>query len=45
MENKNIIPLSQWSKQFTTAQKDQAKKTNNYYAVVQEFKMARKNSK
>ena len=42
MKNTNQISLNQWSKQFTKAQKQKAKKANNYYAVVEEFKKTRK---
>lgn len=42
MKNTNTISLNQWSKQFTRTQKKQAKKANNYYAVVEEFKKTRK---
>jgi DNA-binding XRE family transcriptional regulator len=38
----NSIPLKQWSKQFTPAQKSKAKAENNYYEVVKEFKEVRK---
>jgi DNA-binding XRE family transcriptional regulator len=38
----NSMPLSQWSKQFTPAQKNKAKAENNYYEVVKEFKETRK---
>ncbi len=40
---KNAVLLSQWSKQFTPAQKQKAKLTNSYYAVVAEFQKTRKN--
>ncbi len=42
MKNKTTIPLHQWSQQFTPAQKKNAQKANNYYAVVEEFKKTRK---
>lgn len=42
MKNKTAIPLKEWNKQFTLAQKQKAKITNNYYAVVEEFKKTRK---
>jgi len=38
----NAVPLSQWSKQFTPVQKQKAKLTNDYYAVVAEFQKTRK---
>jgi len=38
----NTVSLNQWSKQFTPAQKQKAKKANNYYAVVEEFQKTRK---
>lgn len=41
MQNNTITPTD-WGKQFTPAQKKQAKKTNDCYAVVAEFKKTRK---
>jgi len=40
--NKKTVSLSQWSEQFTPAEKKKAKKANNYYAVVEEFQKTRK---
>lgn len=42
MKNKNTVSFKQWSQQFTPAQKHKAKKANDYYAVVREFKKTRK---
>jgi len=42
MKNQKTISLKQWGSQFTKAQKQKAKKANNYYAVVEEFKKTRK---
>ncbi len=41
MKNTNVS-LNEWSKQFLPAQKKKAKKANDYYAVVEEFKKIRK---
>lgn len=41
MKNNNVS-LNEWSKQFSPAQKRKAKKSNDYYAVVEEFKKIRK---
>ncbi|MBU0974234.1 helix-turn-helix transcriptional regulator [Patescibacteria group bacterium] len=41
MKNNNVS-LNEWGKQFSLAQKKNAKKANNYYAVVEEFKKIRK---
>lgn len=38
----HTIPLEEWSKQFTPAQKLEAQRAINYYAVVAEFKKTRK---
>ncbi len=38
---KHTVLLSQWSAQFTPAQKQKAKRENNYYAVVAEFQKTR----
>lgn len=38
----NAIFLEKWSKQFTAAQKQKAKRENDYYAVVAEFQKTRK---
>jgi DNA-binding XRE family transcriptional regulator len=42
MNNKKTVSLKDWGKQFSLEQKAQAKKSNNYYAVVKEFKEIRK---
>jgi DNA-binding XRE family transcriptional regulator len=42
MKDENTVSLKLWGQQFTPAQKKQAKKTNNYYAVVEEFRKTRK---
>lgn len=39
----NAISLEKWSRQFTAAQKQKAKRENDYYAVVAEFQKTRKN--
>lgn len=39
---KNTVSLTQWSNQFTPAQKQKAKRTNDYYSVVAEFQKTRK---
>ncbi len=41
MKNNQDISLTKWSKQFTPAQKKVAKKANNYFEVVAEFKKTR----
>jgi len=41
--NKNkTVSLQEWGKQFSAAQKATAKKQNDYYQVVKEFKEMRK---
>lgn len=42
MKKNNAVSLDKWSKQFTPAQKQKAKKANDYHAVVAEFKKTRK---
>lgn len=42
MKKNTAISLKQWGKQFTPKQKQKAKKANNYYPVVAEFKKTRK---
>ncbi|MEN8253338.1 MAG: helix-turn-helix transcriptional regulator [Patescibacteria group bacterium] len=42
MKKNNTISLNQWGQQFTPAQKQKAKKANDYYAVVEEFKKTRR---
>ncbi|NCO12557.1 MAG: hypothetical protein AUJ41_00420 [Candidatus Pacebacteria bacterium CG1_02_43_31] len=41
MKNNNVS-LKEWGKQFSLSQKKNAKKANNYYVVVEEFKKIRK---
>jgi len=41
MKNNKDLQLNEWTKQFSSTQKKVAKKANNYFAVVAEFKRTR----
>lgn len=42
MKKNKDLSLKEWSKQFGQTQKNLAKKDNNYYEVIAEFKKTRK---
>lgn len=41
MKNNKDLQLNEWSRQFSPTQKKVAKKANNYFEVVAEFKKTR----